>query len=254
MDNATKQKLKQPDQFISTTEHGIQWAQQNRQSAIAAIVALIAVILAIVGGYTWYQHRSGVADTAFGDAMETYNTPVATPGQPVPPGTKTFPTAKDRAVESSKKFAAVASQFGMLKAGKLANYFAGLSAMEAGENSTAEADLQKTASSFNGDLAALGKLALAQLYQSEGNNAKAVDLYKELAKDNRTTVPYGMAELQLAALYEAENKPEEAKKVYAEIQDKDKDAKGEPGTAAQLAKQKLNPAPALGGLPPGFGQ
>ena len=52
-------------------------------------------------------------------------------------------------------------------------------------------------------------------------------------------MPAGLAQIQLAELYESEGKPEAAKKIYAQL--KDKDAKG---PAGQLAAQKLNPAPA----------
>ena len=52
-------------------------------------------------------------------------------------------------------------------------------------------------------------------------------------------MPSGLAQLQLAELYETEGKPDLAKKIYAQL--KDKDAKGAAGT---LAAQKLNPAPA----------
>jgi len=47
-------------------------------------------------------------------------------------------------------------------------------------------------------------------------------------------------------LYEAQGKPELAKKIYAQL--KDKDAKGPAGT---LAAQKLNPAPTGPGGPGG---
>ena len=66
-------------------------------------------------------------------------------------------------------------------------------------------------------------------------------LYNELAAKSASTVPSGLAQLQLAELYENQGKPELAKKVYAQL--KDKDAKG---PAGQLAAQKLNPAAAAG--------
>ena len=52
-----------------------------------------------------------------------------------------------------------------------------------------------------------------------------------------------MAKLQLASLYET-TKPEEAKRLYAEIKDKDKTT-----AAGQIAAQKLQ-----GGTAPGPGQ
>jgi hypothetical protein len=48
-----------------------------------------------------------------------------------------------------------------------------------------------------------------------------------------TTVPKSSAQLQLAALYES-TQPEEARRIYAEIKDQDKDS-----DAAQIASQKL---------------
>jgi thioredoxin-like negative regulator of GroEL len=65
-----------------------------------------------------------------------------------------------------------------------------------------------------------------------------VEIYNELTAKPTTTVPSGLAQLQLAELYEAQGKPELAKKIYAQL--KDKDAKG---AAGSLAAQKLNPAP-----------
>ena len=65
-----------------------------------------------------------------------------------------------------------------------------------------------------------------------------MDIYNELTAKPTTTVPSGLAQLQLAELYAAQGKPEQAKKIYAQL--KDKDAKGPAGT---LAAQKLNPGP-----------
>jgi hypothetical protein len=52
-------------------------------------------------------------------------------------------------------------------------------------------------------------------------------------------VPAGTAQLQLAELYESQGQADAAKKIYAQL--KDKDAKG---AAGMIAAQKLNPAPA----------
>ena len=93
MDNATKHRLKQQDQFVNLTEHGLNWAGRNRRSAAITAGLVLALILVLVGSYSWYQHRSQAAATAFGAAMETYGTPVERAGQPIPPGTKTFPNA-----------------------------------------------------------------------------------------------------------------------------------------------------------------
>jgi predicted negative regulator of RcsB-dependent stress response len=235
VDQQTKAALKQ-DTFIDATGTSIHWASANRRSVIITSVILLVVILIAVGSVTLYNRRAETAATDFGAAMQAYQTPIAAPGQQVPPGTKTYSSASDRAKAANDLFRQVASKYGMTPAGKLASYFVGLTYMEEGQNQSAEDSLKKVADSFNKDLAALAKLSLAQLYHQTGRDILAVDTYNQLAAKPATTVPAGIAQLQLAELYEAQNKPAEARKIYAQLSDKD--AKG---AAGAIAKQKLNP-------------
>jgi tetratricopeptide (TPR) repeat protein len=241
VDIATKRQLKQPDQFVTLTEHGIDWAGKNRQKAAIAAAVLLLVILGVVGGYSWYEHRMTVATTALGGAMETYQAPLTNAAQPLPPGTKSYANEKERAAAANAQFESVAHQFGMLRPGKIALYFAGLTYMTEGQNGSAEDTLKKVSGSWDRDLAALGKLALAQLYQQTGRDGQAADLYNELAKSTSTTVPAGTAQLQLAEMYSSEGKADKAKEIYAKLKDSDKTAKGDPGPAATVAAGKLNP-------------
>ena len=110
--------------------------------------------------------------------------------------------------------------------------------------STAEAEetLKKVAGGWDSNLASLARFALAQLYHNTGRDAEAIDLYNKLSAKPTGTVPYGLAQLQLADLYQLEGKADDAKKIYANL--KDKDPKGAAGMAAA---EKLNStsAPAL---------
>ena len=241
VDQQTRQALKH-DQFVDTTQHGLEWATENRNSLIRISVAVVIALFIVIGGYLFYQHRSEQATIAFGEAMQSYQTPLSQPGQAVPPGVKTFPSSAERAKAANALFTATADKYGMTPSGKLARYFAGLTYVEAGENASAESTLKQVAGGMNADLAALAKLSLAQLYRQTGRDAQAIDLYNELAAKSASTVPPGLAQLQLAELYENQGKPDLAKKVYAQL--KDKDAKG---PAGQLAAQKLNPAAAPAG-------
>lgn len=246
MDNATKRQLKQHDQFVTFTEHGIDWANQNRQTAILVGAVAIVLILAIVGGYTLFQHRSAAAATAFGDAMQTYRRPLAEQAQQLAPGTKTFPDAKARATAANSQFLAVANQYGMTEPGKMALYLAGVTYMEAGNYPAAEDALKKVSDSWNGDVSALGQMALAGLYEQTGRNDQAAQLLEKLGKGSATTVPPFLAQIQLGELYQSEGKTAEAKRVWAQVKDKDKDAKGNPGPAGEIASEKLNPQAAAG--------
>lgn len=246
VDQQTRQALKH-DEFVDTTKEGLAWAEKNRSQMILwGSTLLVFLVVAVIAGVV-YNRRSAQADNAFGDAMQIYQTPLATPGQQVPPGIKTFPSAVERAKAANQQFLAVANQYGSTSSGKLSRYFAGLTYAEAGQNASAESTLKEVASGWNSDLASLAKLGLAQLYRQTGRDAQAIEVYNDLTAHPSTSVPAGTAQLQLADLYEAENKPELAKKVYASL--KDKDAKG---PAGMIAAQKLNPAPAGAGA--GLGQ
>jgi tetratricopeptide (TPR) repeat protein len=236
VDQQTRHALKH-DQFVDTTQHGLEWASENRRSIIVTSAIVLAVIVVVGVGALIYNHRADQASIAFGEAMQAYQTPLAQPGQQVPPGVKTFPSVADRAKAANALFTAAADQYGMTPAGKLSRYFAGLTALEGGQNASAEAALKQVAGGWDADLAALGKLALAQLYRQTGRDAQAIDLYNEVIAKPTSTVSAGTAQLQLAELYESQGKPDAAKKIYAQL--KDKDAKG---PAGMLAAQKLNPA------------
>jgi tetratricopeptide (TPR) repeat protein len=238
VDQQTKKALKH-DQFVDTTNQGIEWASENKRSVMITSAIVLAAIVILVGGVLIYNSRSSQASVAFGAAMQEYQTPLAAPGQPVPPGVKTFPSVADRAKAANELFMGVAGKYGMTPDGKVARYFGGLTYMEEGQNASAESTLKEVAGGWNSDLAALAKLSLAQLYRQTGRNTQAIDLYNELTAKPTSTVPGGLAQLQLAELYESDGKPELAKKIYAQL--KDKDAKG---PAGMLAAQKLNPAPA----------
>jgi tetratricopeptide (TPR) repeat protein len=249
VNNEEKRRLKKQDKFHELTGESIHWAEEHRSATIASIVALVVIVGGSVGGYSLYQHRTAQAETAFGAAMQTYQTPLVNANQPTPPGMKTFPDAKTRATEANKQFAQVADQYGLTKPGKLAEYFAGLTYAEEGQNGPAEDALKKSASSWDSGVSSLGKMALAQLYQQTGRDQQAIDLYNELAKGTSVTVPPTEAQLQLAELYEGQGKTEEARKIYAVLKDKDKDSKGKPGEAAQIASAKLNPQAGAGAGP-----
>jgi tetratricopeptide (TPR) repeat protein len=241
VDQQTKAALKN-DKFVTTTSHGLEWASENRRSVITTTALLLAVIVILVLSGVLYNSRSNAALAAFGEAMQAYQTPVAQAGEPVPPGVKTYASLAERAKAANALFAGVADKYGMTPSGKNALYFVGLTDIEAGQTQQAEDTLKKVASGWDGDLAALAKFALAQLYHDSGRNDQAADLYKNLIAKPATTIPSGLAQLQLADLYQSEGDTAQSKKLLADLEDKD--AKGPAGA---MAKEKLNPAPASAG-------
>jgi TolA-binding protein len=234
VDQQTRAALKQ-DKFVSSTTHGLEWAKENRQSVLVAGGIVLAAILIAVIGAVIYNSRSEAASVAFGLAMQTYQTPVAAPGEAVPPGVKTYPSAAERAKAANAMFLDVASRYGLTPSGRNARYFAGLTYIEAGQNQQAEDTLKKVAGGWDGNLASLAKFALAHLDHDTGRDTEAIALYNQLTSKPTTAVPAGVAQLALADMYGSEGKTDAARKIYANL--KQDDPKG---AAGALAAEKLN--------------
>jgi tetratricopeptide (TPR) repeat protein len=239
VDQQTRAALKQ-DKFVTTTSHGLEWASENRRSVITTVSLMLAVIVVIVLGGLIYNSRSETASVAFGAAMQTYQSPLTQADEPAPSGVTTYPSAAARAKAANALFLDVANEYGMTPSGHNARYFAGLTYMEAGQNQQAEDTLKQVADSWNGNLAALAKFALAELYRNSGRDPQAVEIYSELTAKPTTAIPANLAQLELADLYASEGRVDAAKQIYATLSDKD--AKGPAGA---IAKEKLNPAPSV---------
>jgi tetratricopeptide (TPR) repeat protein len=230
VDTQTRHALKQ-DRLVEATRTSVDWFQENRSRVITVSIAALICVAIVVVGLVLYGKRSAAAELAFGEAMDTYNTPLAQPGQPPTPGQKTFATTAERAKLANQQFVQVANQYGLFEAGKTARYFAGLTAIDLGQTGPAEADLKKVADGRDAALASLAKLALANLYQQTNRSGQAVELLQQLIAKPTSTVPADAAKLQLAALYEQTN-PAEANRLYAQL-------KSSKTAAGQIAAQKL---------------
>jgi hypothetical protein len=230
VDTQTRHALKQ-DRLVEATKTSVDWFQENRSRVITAGIAAVICLAIVVAGFVLYGKRSAAADLAFGEAMDTYNAPLAQPGQPPTPGQKTFATGAERAKLANQQFAQIADQYGLFEAGKTARYFAGITAIDLGQTGPAETSLKKVADGHDAALASLAKLALANLYQQTNRSSQAVDLLQQLIAKPTNTVPADAAKLQLAALYEKTN-PAEANKLYAQL-------KSSKSAAGQIAAQKL---------------
>ena len=96
---------------------------------------------------------------------------------------------------------------------------------------------QSVADSHNSNLAALAKVAMASLYRSQHQDAKAIEIYKALIAKPTETVAKATAQVGLAETYSRVRRPVrplEAKRIYQQVQ------KENPTSAAsQLAQEKL---------------
>jgi len=232
VDTQTRHALKQ-DKFVSATTSGLEWIGEHRSHVVAWTIGVVLAVALLVTSFIVFEKRQDAANQLLGQAMDIYETPLTQPNQPVEPGVKTYATAGDRAKAAYPLFRQTADQYGWLTAGQMARYFAGVTEIDLGQQPAAEADLEKATHAGNGNVSSLAKIALANLDAQTGRSSQAVTLFQDVIAHPTTAVPKAAAQLQLAALYES-TQPPEARRLYAEIKDQNKDT-----DAGQIASQKL---------------
>jgi tetratricopeptide (TPR) repeat protein len=228
----TRHELKE-DKFAQAAKETVSWATEHEKSLLTTFAITLVIVGLVTGGWFWYQDREDKAAVALGDALRTYNAPIVAATAAVPPEIKTFTSSKDRALAAHQQFLEVAKNYRWTTPAQIAEYFAGLTAMDTGDSAGAESALKQVADARNKELASLAKFALASLYRSGNRPKDAIQLYKELIDRPTNAVPKDMAQLELAAVY-APQQPLEAKRLYEQIQ---KDNPKSP--AAQIASQRL---------------
>jgi tetratricopeptide (TPR) repeat protein len=231
VDTQTRHALK-GDKFAQATKTSVTWLSGHRAGVVRWAIACAVLLVLALGGLVYWNFQSSAADAALGAALDTYTTPLAEPG--APPLNGEYSTSLARAQAANKQFLDVADKYGWLAAGVKADYFAGVTYEDIGQNGPAETELKKAESAGNRNLANLAKLALAALYRQTGRDAQAIDEYNALIAKPSTTVPATVAQLDLADLYLNSGKRDQARALWAKVRDADKD-----GAAGSIAAQKL---------------
>ena len=231
VDTQTRHALKK-DSFAQATANSVGWLSEHRSGVVRWVISAAVVLLLLVGSAIFWSFRSSAANLALGAALDTYSSPLAQPGAPPEPGV--YVSASERSKAAHQQFADVAQQYGWMPEGSKAHYFSGITAAELGQYGTAETELKAAAGSWDRNLSSLAKLALAGIYHQTARDSQAIDIYTALAAKPTETVSAGVAKLDLADLYVAQGKQDQARKLWAEIKDADKD-----GMAGSIAAQKL---------------
>lgn len=233
----TRHQLKQ-DKFsrvtIGAAEKTLEWSAEHKTRLLVSAVVVALVAGAVLGGWYYLSQQDQKASVALSQAVRTLNTPIRPAGMPPQPDAPSFASAKERATQAHKEFAAIVQNYSHTRSSEFAQYFVGLSSADLGDNAAAERELKAVASSHNDDLAALANMALASVYRSTNRDKEAIDIYKKLIDKPTRTVGKTTAQMELAATYQSAQQPQEAKKIYEQVQ-----KENATGEAGQLAAQKL---------------
>ena len=233
----TRHQLKS-DRFtratIGAAEATAHWTVEHKSKIVTSVVVAVLALVAVGGTWYYLAQQDAKANIELGQAVRTLQTQIRPAGAPETPNVASFASMEDRAAAAKKQLQAIVDQYPHTHTADIARYLLGTTAIEVGDNTTAEKQLKDVASNGNRDVASLAKLALASLYGNLNRTKDALDLYKQLIDKPSDTVGKVTAQLQLAQLYESSQQPAEAKKIYEQI------VKENPKTEAeQMAQAKL---------------
>jgi predicted negative regulator of RcsB-dependent stress response len=231
VDTQTRHALK-GDKFAQATKTSVTWLSGHRTNVVRWAISVAVVLVLGIGFLIFWNVQESSAETALGNALDTYAAPLALPGTPAQKGT--YASISERAKAANQQFKTVVDKYGWLPEGTKARYFLGVTDQETGQTSAAENELKSVAGAWDRNTANLAKIALAAIYHQTGRDQQAIDLYNEVIAKPSDTVTAGSAQLDLADLYAATGKETQARALWAKLKDSDKD-----GAAGAIAAQKL---------------
>jgi len=235
----TRRQLKQ-DKFSRATldaaEKTVHWTVEHKSKLITGGIIAVAVIGAALAGWYHLDRQNQKASSELTQVVRTLDTPIVPAGTPPQPDVTSFDSAQARAIAATKQLQAIVDKYPHTRTADVARYLLGTTAIDLGDKATAERELKEAASGPS-DLAALAKLALANLYASDNRTQNAVNLYKQLINKPTVTVSKATAQLALAQLYENTQQPQEAKRIYQQI--REENPAGDAASVAQTRLQNL---------------
>jgi tetratricopeptide (TPR) repeat protein len=212
----TKVKVKdmkfRHDPMIRFYEKTQDWLQERGRPFIIAvgIIAGLAVLYVLGSGY--FSYRSSKAAAQFGVAFEKYNAPVQdTPvvGQ----AGKFYTDEQTKWQETAEAFESLARDYSGYY-GSIGIYYAGVARLHLDRDRGLQM-LRQVADKNDGDTSDRARLAIAENHLALGEYDQAVPLYEKLL--DSPAVAKETAQMGLAACYEKKGETERAVELYVEV-------------------------------------
>jgi len=221
------------DELVSEVSKAVELVQSNKQNLLLWGIIAAVLLVTVGGGYLFYSKRIDTASEELGNALRTYHAPIRPISLNDQGDEPSFPTVQTRDEQALKEFQTVADTYTMLRAGKVARYYVGLTQLDQGHLPAAEKELTAAVSSGDSVVSPLARLALGSVYEREKKLAEAEQAYRYLVDHPTDSVPKFTAQLALATMI-APTKPAEADKIFKEIEN----SKPDPDVANLVAKAR----------------
>ena len=164
--------------------------------------------------YSRSQHAA--REQALSHAIEVQEAPV---GQSASGGLS-FTTQAAKDAEATKVFSDLKNKYSGSEEGQIASYYLASIQADQGNMAQAEKSFQDVAQHSDANYASLAKIALAQIYFSDGRNAQGEGILRDLIAHPTVFVSADQATVTLARHYIAIKNPSEAKLLLEPLKSK----------------------------------
>jgi hypothetical protein len=234
----TRHELKelQQDQFATKVVDAVGFVSSHRSTAIRwTLIALAAVLLA-GGGYRFYTQKRAERQA---DLREAFDNLEGSAGAQASPYTKNFSSVDERDAASLKAFSQVAAKYSGSKEGYLAQYYVAILRNSKGDTDAAISILREVAG-CRYSVAALAKVALANLLMGEGKYPEAEQILRSLVDKPTDLVSKKAAQVLLARVI-GKHDPKAARVLLSSIEGGKRDPE-HPAVvrAIQIVQSELN--------------
>ena len=202
----TRKELK-TDRFAKDVGLTVDFFEEHKKDVVRYGSAVLALAL-LIAGYLYYSNRQHLArQDALFQALIAYDAPVGAPAGT--PGLS-FPTMQAKVEEANKRLTTVRTQYSGTDESRIAGYYIGCLLGEEGKFTDAEKAFLDVASNGGDKYGSLAKLALSQIYFSDGRADMGEKILRDLIDNPSLFVTKEEATVSLARAI-MDKKPGEAR-------------------------------------------
>jgi predicted negative regulator of RcsB-dependent stress response len=208
LDRQTRKDLK-TDKFAEDVFDVFGWASAHKTEVVRYVAALIALVL-IVAGVIYYNRSQATArEQALSQALRVED---ATTGTTIEPTSLHFDTEAEKTKAKMQAFTELSAKYSGTQEGAIADMYLASYAVDQGNQDEAERRYKRVVDDGPKAYASLARIALSQIYISEGKTADAEKVLRDAIANPSATVSKEQAELALGELLSKSN-PNEAHKL-----------------------------------------
>jgi predicted negative regulator of RcsB-dependent stress response len=242
LDRQTRKDLK-TDKFAEDVFDVFGWASAHKTEVVRYGAALVALVLIVVG-VTYYNRSQATArEEALSKALRVED---ATTGSAIEPTSLHFDTEAEKTKAKTQAFTELSAKYGGTQEGAIADMFLASYAVDAGNQDEAERRYKRVVDDGPKGYAGLSRIALSQIYISEGKLADAEKVLRDAIANPSATVSKEQAQLALGEMLSKSN-PAEAHKLLDPLRTS---ARGTISRTAIVDSSKIAEAASPGGPPP----